>query len=444
MFTLNFQKGLRAPNGCENEMEARDVKKLDLKNRYVMYLLRKVAKRQKGMGLKLMKFHGILHLMDDILLYGVPLETDTSANESHHKPMKKATKLTQKAHSTFQFQTATRMVDFDVMSLAMLEIEEGVAVWDLFKDLVEEPQAGEELLDVKASIEERTWGLSQEGGEAASSTSDHASRSSAPVETVAGDAMIKVFPDPETGEAACDIVSRSKHKDKTFMNSELVGWLLDLQELLDKCHLLPTHELRIYTRIKRAHQSFRGHPNYRGLGPWRDWAWVNFGRDHGIMLCHIWCFVALPDPEGRRINYGGIRVEEGVYAVVESTKEVPMEPGDQLDMIFPIEKEVILDEEGSTIVNKVFYLADTDAITAPACVVPDIGGPTNRYFCIEPRYKWGDFFRNWLHSDLDDDMVMTEDEDEDDEKEGIQAMSEEEASGEESVAPEEGDDRSQD
>jgi hypothetical protein len=38
------------------------------------------------MGLKLLKFHTILHIWEDIIQFGVPLEFDTSANESMHKP----------------------------------------------------------------------------------------------------------------------------------------------------------------------------------------------------------------------------------------------------------------------------------------------------------------------------------------------------------------------
>ena len=44
------------------EMEVKHVKKLDKKHRHIMYLIRKVAPRTKGMGLKVMKFHAILHL----------------------------------------------------------------------------------------------------------------------------------------------------------------------------------------------------------------------------------------------------------------------------------------------------------------------------------------------------------------------------------------------
>jgi hypothetical protein len=42
-----------------------------------MYIIRKVAQQTAGMGLKLLKFHMIVHIWEDILEYGVPLEYDT-------------------------------------------------------------------------------------------------------------------------------------------------------------------------------------------------------------------------------------------------------------------------------------------------------------------------------------------------------------------------------
>ena len=84
-----------------------------------------VAQRTKGMGLKLVKFHMITHIMDDILQFGVPLEYDTSSNESMHKPSKKASKMTQRAAETFNFQVANCLVEFQLLDLTMVEIETG-------------------------------------------------------------------------------------------------------------------------------------------------------------------------------------------------------------------------------------------------------------------------------------------------------------------------------
>ena len=84
------------------------------------------------MGLKVMKFHAILHIVHDILLFGVPSETDTGSNESHHKDSKKAAKLTQRKEATFIEQTATRLVEYLCTELGMEEIVNGRCSWMYF------------------------------------------------------------------------------------------------------------------------------------------------------------------------------------------------------------------------------------------------------------------------------------------------------------------------
>jgi hypothetical protein len=73
---------------CESVMSRAHVKRLGKKHRFIMYIMRNVAVRTTGMGLKIFKFHAITHLVEDIILYGVPSEVDTGSNESHHKPSK--------------------------------------------------------------------------------------------------------------------------------------------------------------------------------------------------------------------------------------------------------------------------------------------------------------------------------------------------------------------
>ena len=53
------------------------MKRLEKKNRVIMVLMKSVAKRLEGMGLKVMKFHAIVHMCSNILLYGPPMEVDT-------------------------------------------------------------------------------------------------------------------------------------------------------------------------------------------------------------------------------------------------------------------------------------------------------------------------------------------------------------------------------
>ena len=67
------------------------------------------------------------------MAFGVPLEVDTSSNKSFHKPSKKASKMTQKAADTFNFQTATRLIEFELLNLAMFKIETGRLPWQYYK-----------------------------------------------------------------------------------------------------------------------------------------------------------------------------------------------------------------------------------------------------------------------------------------------------------------------
>jgi hypothetical protein len=236
--------------------------------------------------------------------------------------------------------------------------------------------------------------------------------------------MIQVFRD-DMGESQYLMVTSSMYKDATRMNGELVDWLLELQELLNDKNLLPNGQLLIYTRIKRGDQSFRAHPNYRGLGPWRDWAWFQYERI-GKFLMHMWCFVVIPDMKGKRLDYGGIRLKEGVYAAAEGSKMVAAERNFQsMDLIKLIEKVVVIGHE-QNIFEKKFELADTDAIVAPACVVPNIGGPKHQYFFIDPRENWAGHFLNWLRYDFDDDDMVITDDEEEDAKEAQQLEQEEE------------------
>jgi len=109
------------PNG--DKMMKSDVHKAKTKHRHIVHLMRKVAARTSRMGLKLMKFHGILHMADVILNFGVPLEHDTGVNKSHHVPTKKASLLTQRDVNKIEEQTAERMLEMEVLALVKLKIE---------------------------------------------------------------------------------------------------------------------------------------------------------------------------------------------------------------------------------------------------------------------------------------------------------------------------------
>ena len=353
------------------------VKRLGKKHRFIMYIMRKVAQRHKGMGLKLMKFHAILHIQEDIIQFGVPLETDTSANESHHKKPKLAATQTQMAAETFNVQTATRLTEYDLLDLGMEEINSNGAAWKYFWNF---PPGYED------SVEEDEDPVSHE--------------------IITGGTNLFVYED-EDGDPCFKVGGRSKHKAKTQWNVALIEFLLALQ---NKLHAFGrTDSLAILTEHRRNGMVFRGHPNYRGKGGWRDWVWVDWGHD-GALPAHIWCFVRLEGmPRGKNaIMHGGILLKDGVFAVVETvTLEENEDEIARSDLMVPVLKDVALDVDGNA-GERLFFLADTEAFADVCCTIPDIGGPPNRYFVVKPKNKWADLFIIWLNDphnlDVMDDL----------------------------------------
>jgi hypothetical protein len=74
-----------------------------------MYLLRKVAPQGEGMGWKIIMFHGITHMADDIKNFGVPNNVDTESDEAGHKASKTEAVKMQKRKDKFDEQVSIRL-----------------------------------------------------------------------------------------------------------------------------------------------------------------------------------------------------------------------------------------------------------------------------------------------------------------------------------------------
>ena len=372
------------------------VKRLDKKLRYLMYIMTNVASRTKGMGLKLMKFHAIVHLFHDILQYGVPKEVDTGSNESHHKPVKAAAKNTQKNESTFTFQTAQRLDELKLIAYAMSEIR-GFQLWEYHEKV---QRFGTPLQGINpADTHKMGQGISAlEVSDSEASEGSHLGddvKQAANVPTFTYGSRILVSWDEEKDEPTYKLLTRSKSKKKHSWDKAVVQFLYELQ-----CKVMGSGDnaqLTIYTEHKRGGQIFRGHPNYRGGGPWKDWVKVDWGDRE--LPAQIWCFVVVDGfQHGQKIQHGGIRLRNGIYGVTESCmfntddNEVGLS-----DLFVPLDKEMLEDPNGNSI-GRTFFLADVEAFTEPLVVVPDIGGPSNRYFLLHDRPTWVKRFTQWLET----------------------------------------------
>jgi hypothetical protein len=392
---------------CLPKLKKAQVQRLGKKHRYIMYIIKSVAKRTKGMGLKLMKFHAIVHLVQDMILYGVCSEFDTGSNESHHKPSKQAAKLTQRKEATFQNQTATRLAEFHTIELAMAEIDHKRRVCDYFEGALDADAEGGSDTDEEPN---------GSGSEPDDSDDEATAAMKKEMDAIGktGGTRIKIYEDPDDNmEAAFAILGKSKKKDDTTMLQSVLDFLNELQnKVLPFIH---DKELQVFTEHKRGDIIFRGHPNHRGDGPWKDWVRIDWGKGYGIQPSRIWCFVELqnmPKGRGEVLKHGGIDLADGTYAVVEVAEYEENPAALKSDLFIPLLLDTVpaTDDDAE---ERVFYLANTEAFVAPCCVVPDIGGLSNRYFEVKARGLWSKEFAKWLDLPHNMDVMQPSDDEAD-------------------------------
>lgn len=360
-----------------DQMQKAHLERLKKKNRFVMFLLKKIGNRTKGMGFKVMKFHAIIHLAYDIIMFGVPIVVDTGSNESHHKTTKVAAKLTQKDIQSFEKQTLNRLQDFHVLELAMQEID-GRPLWHYFFGF-DHP----EVVEVEKVT--KTRGM-----------------------------IMEVFWDDEENEAAVTVKTRMKNKDGVKVDTQLVNFLWEIQQELQ--HLVP--EMPICSEHTREGIMFRAHPNFRGKGPWRDWATINW--EEGNFPAKIWCFLdlrAMPDGVEHQVTEE-IMLGKNVYAVIESA-DVVEEEEPLSDIWTPLQLEVNSVDDDGELTERKFYVVDVETIVDPICVIPDVGStPKHCYLQMKPRAEWANDFIAWVEmSHANDKMEMQEEEQEEESSE---------------------------
>ena len=361
-------------------MEKKHVRRLKKKHRFLMFLLKKVGNRVKGMGFKVMKFHAILHLAFDILMFGVPMNVDTGSNESHHKTTKVAAKLTQKDIKSFEKQTSNRCNDFHVLDLAIEEID-GRPLWEYYNGFAHQTKVQKQ-----------------------------------PVQTTGGMKMV-VSENETTKEVEYQIITRMKNKDGVKVEMQLLQFVLTIQKELATI----TSVIPICAEHCRGGQIFRSHPNFLGKGPWRDWVMMRWTT--GDLPAKIWGFLDLSViPEGTEValSVGRDSVEKGIYAFVESADYIQMveNPG-PTDITSDLFKEILLETEALSedgeVVDRRYYLVDVECFVGPMVVIPNIGAtPKCKYFEMTPKAEWGEQFARWLDMDHKHDameMAPTESED---------------------------------
>ena len=212
---------------------------------------------------------------------------------------------------------------------------------------------------------------------------------------------------------------KTKGIDKATIEVSFLDFLWEMQQQVSSY----IGNIEVYAEIQKNGATYRGSPMYHG-DVWRDWVMVNW-EGYGLLPNRVWGFVDLTGlPEDNNVRCGDIdTIPPGRYAIVESTKKDEDGNDEPSELFTPYLLDVGRMSPDNRVVKLRFYLADVESFHEPAVVVPDIGGPANRYFLMKSRSKWAEAFGKWLErdyediDDLEDDKVMEEegeDEEEDD------------------------------
>ena len=339
-----------------DQMEKKHVIRLKQKHRFIMYLLKKVGNRTKGMGFKIMKFHAIIHLAFDILMFGVPMVVDTGSNESHHKTTKVAAKLTQKDIKTFEKQTSHRLDDFHVLDLAMEEMD-GRPLFAYFYGWVHDDPPE---VDTEIHVGGMQFVVSRDAD---------------------NDDNVK----PR-------IITRMVNWDNVCFDTQMLEFIMDIQEELEEF----VGQMTVYAEHRREGIIFRGHPNYRGKGPWRDWVMVNWNV--GDYPAQIWAFLDLRemDIDGEVELDDGTVVGKNVYAVVESCNYIDEGDSPLSDIFTPLKLETQAVDADGTVMTRKFYLVDVETFKEPIVVIPNVG-TKDEYLLMAGRSTWHEDFITWIN-----------------------------------------------
>lgn len=330
------------------------------KHRFIMYLIRQVANRRAGMRFKIVKFHAIVHMADDILRFGVPMNFDTGSDESGHKVTKTAAVHTQKRREIFDEQVGRRISEVHALRLAFEEIDHGRSIWNYHRE--------SRRKTVTTTTPDPNGPLSG--------------------------SKFKVVQRPDGNKTLRKIGRALNGMADVRIDKYFVKFLAELEVTVRNYGV---SNLVVYSEIKRNNVLYRGTPSFDGAA-WRDWVMVDWDEE-GILPNKIWGFVDLSQlPAENDLNLGGLaHVEPGIYAVVESASKKPAKEGvSSLFLPFLLQVGAM---SGNMVSKRKFYLAPLWAFSEPAVVLPDIGGANNRYLLLKRRDAWRDEFKSWLDAD---------------------------------------------
>ena len=290
----------------------------NLKTKLLEFLVnyKKICKRQEGNEMKILKYHMMTHLVDDILRLGAPQNVNGGPCESNFIPQKREAKRTQRRADTFIGQIASR-------------IHENL----IFSHAVGENQSCEDDGDKKVGDNIPVGGRRY---------------------------WIELNSDSQEPEIKW---KRQKSEQQTYDQS-IVDFVFREMSLGEE------DTIQCFTEHKVNGRIFRADSSYRGKESWYDWVTVVWQKENGSQVhmlarLHMFLDCSTKRYETERL-VSGISVEGGqIYAVISSIREEYPSPKGVSKLFL---RGTIYKERNSDI----YYVVSVDTIDANAFVVYDV------------------------------------------------------------------------
>ena len=339
--------------------------------------------RSQGNGLKIPKFHQLLHLPRYILKFGSPKNFNSGRMEALHIPLaKRPAKTAQKRKSVYEIQVALRISERNLVTRAALALQSG-----------------------PATNNER---FSQNGSAAL------------------GGSTFQVINtgNPKTPKyQACAVINLHKKRRNTFKDDSglqqdvFIPFQSSLMNAIGPrmCGLVLAagKSITCYTELCIKDMNsllggnflFRAHPNYRQTGEWFDWACIEWCTtisndddslsDHNssnvdgeVIPCKFCCFVDL-----RNFSFDELTSTPdfsdgpGIYAVVESLVSAATNDARNRLPTYFLQVGSLDISSSSKLAN--YYFCKASSIIGPAFVIQlNKHHKPNEYHVVIPPSEW--------------------------------------------------------
>ena len=247
--------------------------------------------REEGCGMKIIKFHLVLHFAANINRFGSMENMSSAIGERFHvTEIKAPAQNTQRRKDCFEQQTAQRY--FENISI---------------------------MIAAKDSI---------------------VTRSNSNVPT-SNDPIPNGLEYKNQNIKFDCVQNQLLKKDSTNKKSIVCKWndttfqmqLIELCQDLYKTNKIKSHEISFFTQHNRNGNIFRADPDYRSE-PWYDWACIDYGNDDKPVPAKLLIFVDLRENFVEEFKIGQTWVTEpGCYALGYTMNHAPNEPGHNISLL---------------------------------------------------------------------------------------------------------------